>query len=98
MNPKVRIEHRHRVAPDTDRAGAGGMMSPGLRFDEFPQRGTVFHLLARKLLLRDEAADLTGQRAYELDSVHDGIEILGAAAGAFAEIMEIDDRRIERGG
>src|SRR5262245_537393 len=91
---EVGVQDRHWIVPPADRARARGVVPPGIVAHELLQRLAIVLVLAGQLLLSDVRTKMRGERADELDAADDRVEILGAAARAFFEVMEIDQRRI----
>ena len=109
VDVEIAVEHGLRIARRPDRAGAGGVMAPGIVLHELADLVVGLHFGAGQFLLDNDAGihGGLGEHAHELDAGHHRIEVVapafgvvGVAAflgvGAFLEIMEIDLRRIAR--
>src|SRR5947209_20192693 len=71
-------------------------MTPCIVFDKSLEPGAILHIVARPLLSYDDVAGLLHKRADELHTGDDSVEVLLATIRAFLEVMEVDQRSIER--
>src|SRR5262249_33646311 len=99
VDAKIAADNSAAVARP-DRAGAGGVVTPGGAAHELFQLLVAVVRLAGLLLGGDQALRLEPgcQLSDKTDAGHDRVEILTGGVAALLEIVEVDQRRVPRVG
>ena len=79
-----------------DRAGARGVMAPGVTPDEIPERLGTAEFCARRILRRQNSPDFRRHPPHPLHAFDHGVEVLAARIGSLLEAAKVDRRRIAR--